>query len=260
MDVSDIQVRAQNLVMRVATATGDTAPEVLLAEVTEIVTALEGLADTVDDGGELRDLAQALNMMAEPLRDPDSAAALFEFQSASYEPDPPIFDAIKTRDIAELKRLLETVDVNARYGEYDATALYRALSSMDGISEDVVTVLLDAGADPNLGLTHTNVLHGLGFSNPRDITADKLAPLVMRCVALGADIEQRTEHLMWTPLLGAASEWNEVAVEALLMAGADITARAGDVDGVCFAGQDAFAMADGHPVTLAVLNSHKRPQ
>lgn len=255
MDPQDIATRLQDLMVKFATSPDGLGSEGCSAELTSIANEI----DTLENGEELRGMVQSLIDMIAMLNDPEAAATYANAQMESYVPDPPIFEAIDAQDLARLSELLQTTDVNARYGNYDQTALYHAIASFDGIHADVVTLLLDAGADPKQGLTHTNVLHGLGFSNPRDMTADQLAPIVWRCVALGADIEQRSDHLQWTPLLTAASEWNEVAVEALLMAGADISARAGDVDGVCFAGQDAFAMAAGHPATLAVLNRYAQP-
>lgn len=60
----------------------------------------------------------------------------------------------------------------------------------------------------------------------------------------------------WTPLITAASEWNPVAVEALILAGANIHARAGEVDGVCFAGETGRSFADGDAKTLAVFDRY----
>ncbi|MEO0944634.1 MAG: hypothetical protein AAFY06_07290, partial [Pseudomonadota bacterium] len=132
--------------------------------------------------------------------------------------------------------------------------------NMFGVSLAVVTFLLDAGADPKVGLgTNSNVLHGLGFGRCDGVAPEALAEVIVRCVGLGADIEQRSNRLGWTPLITAASEWNPVAVEALLLAGADITARAGEVEGVCFAGETGRAFAEGDPATLAVFERFSRP-
>ncbi|MEL6794684.1 MAG: hypothetical protein AAFP78_14585, partial [Pseudomonadota bacterium] len=72
-----------------------------------------------------------------------------------------------------------------------------------------------------------------------------------------ADIEQRTPRLDWTPLITAASEWNPVAVEALLMAGADVGAKTSKANGVYGVGSDCFDFAKGHEATLAVLRRYQ---
>lgn len=210
------------------------------------------------EDAELRDLEAALGMMQQSLADPDVAKQLaLAASSHGSDPWPDAFEAIEACDVAALRIALETEDVNARVGEYNATALYRAMSCATGCSLEIMDLLLDAGADPRLGLTDCNVLHGLGFANLRGIAAEDLARVVLRCVASGADIEARTDKLQWTPLMTAASEWNPVAVEALLLAGADISARAGEVQGVCFSGSDCLAFAQGHAATLAVLERYR---
>ena len=103
---------------------------------------------------------------------------------------------------------------------------------------------------------NSNVLHGLGFGRCDDLDPTELAEAIKRCVALGADIEEHSNKLKWTPLITAASEWNPVATEALLLAGADILARAGDVEGVCLSGEPALAFANGHARTEAVLRRY----
>lgn len=211
------------------------------------------------DAEAFQEMETMLDSMVAALSDPDIAKSVAESMARAHTPRPEIFDAIDEQDVDAVKVELTRCDVNQRYGEFDSTALYHAMSAMDP-SIEIMNFLLDAGADPRLGLTDCNVLHGLGFTVFRDISADDLAKVVRRCVELGADIEQRTDKLQWTPLISAVSEWNEIAAEALLMAGADITARAGQVDGVCFSGADSFAFADGHEPTMEVLRRYRTAQ
>ena len=145
--------------------------------------------------------------------------------SAIFEPQPEIFDAIEDCDVKAVRSALQNWDINQAYGQYETTALYYAVSCMHETSLDVINVLLDAGADPRKGLTQTNVLHGLGFANLKGIQPEELAKVVQRCIELGADIEERSPRLQWTPLITAVSEWNPIATEALLLAGANIRAR-----------------------------------
>lgn len=169
---------------------------------------------------------------------------------------PEIFDAIEDGDVARVKAALRDWDVNRGHGEYDATALYRAMSNMFGVSLEIAHLLLDAGADPAKGLTQTNVLHGLGFGRCDGVPVQDLAALVRRCVALGADIEERSDKLQWTPLHTAVNEWNEPAVEALLIAGADPNACAGSENRGCTAGESALSMAIGRSASFELLLAH----
>lgn len=165
-----------------------------------------------------------------------------------------IFGMIERGDVAGVRAALKVCDVNARYGQQGETPLYRAMSLVRGGSIEIMNVLLDCGADPKIGLKDGNVLHGLGVGNSDDlISVEMLLPVVLRCVALGADIEQRTDKLGWTPLIAAVSDWNPVVSEVLLLAGADITVKAGERDGACLSGAGLVDFARGDPETMAVL-------
>lgn len=209
---------------------------------------------------ELEQLSEALEMSvrvhADLMGNPELAADIEERLKQPIEPQPAIFEAIDDCELEAVRAALSDWDINAQIGQYDKTALYAAMSNMTGVSLDVITLLLDHGADPKLGLTHTNVLHGLGFANLNGVDATALSQIVLRCVELGADIEQRSENLEWTPLITAVSEWNPIATEALLLAGADITVCAGDTGKGCFSGADVFAFAEGHEPTMAVLKKY----
>ena len=168
---------------------------------------------------------------------------------------PPIFGAVESEDVEAVRAALMDWDVNAQAGTYGSSALYHAMTVTWGPSLQVINCLLDAGADPKRGLGDTNVLHGLGFPVWRDVTAVELSEVVKRCIALGANIEERTETLGWTPLILAVSEWNEVATEALLLAGADPHVRAEDTGRGCFSGADCLTIANGHHKTTAILRT-----
>ena len=205
----------------------------------------------------LSELAEQLDLLARLEADPALAASMADAATADYEPNPEIFDLIDDNDPAGVEAALQSWEVNATHGEFDCTALYHAMSCMFGVSLPIVTLLLDKGADPSIGLGKlSNVLHGLGFGRCDDLDPAELSDVIKRCVSLGADLEQRSNKLKWTPLITAASEWNPVATEALLLAGADIHARSGDVDNVCFAGETAAAFAEGHDATLRVLTRY----
>lgn len=211
---------------------------------------------------ELEQLNEALEMTvrmhAELMGNPELAADIEKRLKQPIEPEPAIFEAIDDCDLEAVCAALGDWEINKQIGQYHKTALYAAMSNMLGVSLDVITLLLDHGADPNLGLTHTNVLHGLGFANLKGVDAAALSQIVLRCVELGSDIEQRSENLEWTPLITAVSEWNPIATEALLLAGADITACAGDTGKGCFSGAGVFAFAEGHEPTMAVLRKFSK--
>ena len=250
MDILDLQQRLTDFMISQATSgPGNTVEADALRK--ELDAAIATFGDQIP---QLQELADALDMMQKIASNPEFAQAMSEQTMKDYVPNPDIFDAIDDADVAAVEAALADWEINQTHGEFASTALYHAMSCMFGVSLPIVNLLLDRGADPRLGLgTSNNVLHGLGFGQCGDLQADELADGIKRCVSLGADLEQRTEKLKWTPLITAASEWNPVAVEALLLAGADINARAGDVEGVCFAGAPAQDFADGHEPTCAVF-------
>lgn len=258
MDYTELERRAADILPKMVVVGDDGVPRLSpdfepLQE--DIAKALRECQDNAD----LRDLAEAMEAMKQTLSNPDIAQSVAEMSSSKFEPQPEIFDAIEGCSVEAVRAALETWDVNQAFGEFDCTALYHAMSCMHGASLEVMNLLLDADADPRKGLGDSNVLHGLGFANLQGIEPEDLVLIVQRCVALGADIEQRSDKLLWTPLISAVSEWNPVATEALLLAGANIRARAGEVEGVCFSGADCLAFAGGHEETLAVLKRFMNP-
>ena len=171
----------------------------------------------------------------------------------TFEDEPEIFKAIDDDDLERVKAALQDWSVNQTHGEFDKTALYAAMSNLFGVQIPIIDALLNAGADPKKGLGKTTVLHGLGFGNFTDVSVKELADVVKRCVDLGADIEEKSEKLQWTPLHTALTEWNVVASEALLLAGADPNAIAGSVNRVCTSGQSCLAMTIGYPELFILL-------
>lgn len=259
MNKTDLETRLAHVMQNMVSVGPDGVPgpsaelQALRADVDQALTQ-------PDAPPELREIAETLAALQNMYSDPEMAAMMLDAQANPPAPNPDIFDAIEDCDADAVRAALADWDINQQIGEFDSSALYHAMSCMFGVSLEVITLLLDAGADPRKGLGDTNVLHGLGFANLKDIAPQDLAVVIRRCVDLGADIEQRSDTLHWTPLITAVSEWNPVATEALLMAGARIEARAGDVEGVCFSGADVLAFANGHKATLAVLNSYLSPQ
>lgn len=143
----------------------------------------------------------------------------------------PLFIAIDDADQDAVLDILHDVDVNHYSATSGTTPLYHAMSNMDGLCVPILQTLLDNGAKPALGAEGLNVLHGLAFASIEDSDVPELSRVIRRCVALGADIEQHTATLKWTPLMVAISEWNLPAARALLLAGANPDAHAGDLDG-----------------------------
>ena len=160
----------------------------------------------------------------------------------SHDPQPDIYEAIDEGDIETLTELLKREDVNQRHGKFDKTPLYAAITAVEAYF-DIMNLLLDHGADPNLGLTETNVLHGFGFGYFQEDQVDAVTHVVQRCVDLGADLEQRSDRLLWTPLMSAINEMNMAAMVALLRAGADPNARAGVGVGAVSDGKNCLEMA-----------------
>ncbi|KMW58139.1 hypothetical protein AIOL_003110 [Candidatus Rhodobacter oscarellae] len=156
----------------------------------------------------------------------DEMMAQFE---AVYPPGPPLppevedlFDALEQGDVALARAALQHTDVNGRFGEYEKTPLYHALSATDPREPEMVQMLLAAGADPRVGLSDNNTpLHAIAdhMGPPEDVA--QLSEVVRLLVAAGADIEARTDSYGWTPLQRAVMEGDAVELEALLRNGAD---------------------------------------
>ncbi|MEL7100650.1 MAG: hypothetical protein AAGM84_17630 [Pseudomonadota bacterium] len=253
MDPKDFEDRVASLVHRMAGGV-DNDPDGLRADILSLRARLEREGQLLSEA-ERAMLREALDGFIEMIDTPGVLDMVAEASANPLPPQPAIFDAIDLADLEDIKTALETWDINTRYGEAEKTALYHAMASTDA-DIAVMHALLDAGADPRFGLAGSNVLHGLGFALLQDIAAEDLAGVIRRCIAAGADIEARSAQLQWTPLIMAASEWNAVATEALLMCGADVHAVAGPVHGVYGAGKTAATFADGHAPTLNVLKQY----
>jgi hypothetical protein len=167
-----------------------------------------------------------------------------------------VFHAIDEDDTDALRAALENADINCTMGQYEKTPLYAAMSSF-GPCAPVIALLLDHGADPNRGLSGgTNVLHGIGFGRYDDWTEEDVDALVARCIQAGADIEARTDHLGWTPLHTAISEWEPKTARALLVNGADANALMGVTDPPTFNnGGTALQMVQSQPDLVELLLS-----
>lgn len=223
----------------------------------ELIAQIDVMKNMQDQIGEIAALQQA--------GDHEAALAMSKqfaidagAPGADYEPNPPIFDAVEEGDIDALRAELLNWDVNAGHGKYACTLLYHALANTGfAPSFPIMHALLDAGADPKRGLgTDNGVLHAIGFGYYQSEHIDGLQGIIERCVALGADIEERTDHLGWTPLHTALSEWNEAGVAALLRAGADPNAACLPDAAGCTAGQTALEMVSSEPAMFALLLDH----
>lgn len=167
-----------------------------------------------------------------------------------------LFDAIDECDAVAVRDALADCDVNAVRGAYGETPLYSALSS-SAPSLEIVTILLERGADPRRGLNNgSSVLSGAAFGSFEDWAQGDLAAVVTACVALGAGIEARGDY-DWTPLHWAIMEHNPRYAAALLAAGADPDAAFSDASMPPFTcGQRPLHVAAGWPDTVQVLLDH----
>ena len=251
MDLLEFERRASELMSNLVVI-GEDGAATLSPNFDRLQKDIEDALREFGDAAELHALANVMDAMKASVADPEIAWSV-SGSPAAFEPQPKIFDAIEDGDTDAAREALRSWDVNQTHGRYESTALYRAMSCASGASLELMGLLLDAGADPNKGLAGTNVLHGLGFANLDGIEPADLAHIIRRCMLLGADLEQRSKRLEWTPLIAAVSEWNPIATEALLLAGANIRARAGEVEGVAYSGAGCMVFAQGHEPTIAVL-------
>ncbi|SIO35811.1 Ankyrin repeat-containing protein [Rhodovulum sp. ES.010] len=132
-----------------------------------------------------------------------------------------LFAAIEAGDLGETRARLRDADINARHGEIEATALGRALL-VQGRAPEMVSLLLEAGADPSLGVGDGyGALHLVPAYPWGGEQAATTALIAHGLVAAGGDIEATTESYRWTPLHRAVMEGSAQELEALLRAGAD---------------------------------------
>lgn len=150
----------------------------------------------------------------------------------------PLVDAVKRRDLGEVKALLaDRVDVNAREGD-GATALHWAAHQDDPA---LVTLLIEAGAlvdvTNDLGVTPLHLASALGS-----------ADVVTRLLAAGAAADPATPGGL-TPLMEAARAGAASIVRALVARGASPNARERE------RGQTAvmWAVARRHAAVVAAL-------
>ena len=251
MDIEEFEACLEKIITETAPVSGSdiAAHDVKVRET--LFDALEQkLRQAERDGKETEPFLHVLNTIRRSLCDFDFMDDL----AVSDDKEPEIFAAIASSNVSAVKAALKNWDVNAGIGRYGRTALYSAMSLSWSGSIEIINLLLDEGADPQQGLRDTNVLHGLMFGNfDKSLTTEDLLPVVLRCVALGADIEQRTAKLGWTPLIGAVSEWNPIATEVLLLAGADISVKADEHEGAFLSGAGIMDFAEGCPETVALL-------
>lgn len=144
MDQQDIVTRLQGVMIKFATAPN---PADIAPEAEGIITEVEAVAEFMDDGDELRAVAQSFRDMVVMLNNPELAAQFAESQIADLTPYPAIFDAIEDQDRAAITDALKTWDINEGVGEHQSTALYHAMAHSFGVSLDVMHLLLDGGAD-----------------------------------------------------------------------------------------------------------------
>jgi len=176
-------------------------------------------ADAAGEEDFSRSLVEALHRRSEAIM---ASVRPFRHEATqSAEPASDLFQAIDEGNLETVCRLLPAVNVNARHGANEETALYYALN-VEERSVAMVEALLEAGADPNAGMADNYTpLHAVsGYSwgwEPPERTA-----LLAHClVEAGANVEARTATYGWTPLQRAVMEGSAQQVEALLRVGAD---------------------------------------
>lgn len=265
MDHDQITKKIQTVMMEFASSldSGSAAIDDLVKRMMNIVNEVEAsgvplsdeIQQSIDQIYDMASLTESVTQGSfftlEPTESIPGVPAGLNFGLPSDQPE--IFNAIEDGDTTLVKQALGTWDVNATHGQFEKTALYATMSNMFGVSVEIADLLLDAGADPKKGLTDSNVLHGLGFGRCDEVPVEELAGLVKRCVGLGADIEQRTNNLQWTPLHTALNEWNAQASEALLLGGADPNACAGLTGQGYNAGQSGLQMSIMNSVIFELL-------
>lgn len=147
-----------------------------------------------------------------------------------------LMHAAQAADIVRVTALIAAgEDVNAVYGRDFPRMGYPVLRyAIDSKSEEMVKLLLQHGADPDMQTT-SPIMHPdiqRGGANVRNLPLLSYAiqsgasiEIIKLLIQYGADVNQKTIMNEWTPLMVAAYYGNYAAVELLLVAGADYTAK-----------------------------------
>lgn len=138
-----------------------------------------------------------------------------------------IHDAVKRGDLVALQDCLAAgADPNERsYGGY--TPIMRAPN------RDIFRALLAAGADPTLVSRYREDLLDCLIKLPAEST-DLAEVLTEDLVVLGFDVNEIVKHDAWTRLFMASFSLDALAVERLLLMGADVHRGRPPLSGFCW--------------------------
>jgi len=161
----------------------------------------------------------------------------FKGQPESWKTsEDPWFRAVVSGDLAAIRRLAATEDINRRDGKHQSTALMQA--AQNGWVE-VVAELLERKADIDLSdLNGSTALHyACDFNQPGSVRL---------LLAAGAKLEP-VDVWKQTPLINAISSGCTDGVRQLIAKGADVSAQTGRGDAL------AFAVGNGARGTMKLL-------
>ena len=149
--------------------------------------------------------------------------------------DTPLNVACWEGDFESVKLLLEAGADPAKKAKYDITPLHRASNGKQAIRVKIAELLLQYGADPNVGS---------GKRNPPLLSAASRASVEFVDLLLnnGADIEQKSEFGR-TALISAAHENRADVIELLIERGANLDARYNQKVSEDYRGKNALEIA-----------------
>lgn len=182
-----------------------------------------------------------------------------------------IFEHIESNENEELKKLLNEHEINLDFRDRSGCSpLYIAVEKL---SDEIVELLLNSGADPNYLSQKESPLYNYVFRwSAKKSTNDETVSIAKKLIEAGADIQHKTRSNDLSLLHDAVCRNNYLLVKLLIDAGADVNEHKNRIKAtpICFpstpeivkalidAGADLYHLRKKANILLSYLNTHDK--